>query len=112
MIAALRAHNRDYPEDSRGHLLLATLYLNRKWNKDAVAQYEFAYRRDPSARGASQMLANLVRLASESTTADEAAALIREAYGHEARGAVARAIKRATEDAAKQRLQQLLGTLQ
>ena len=112
MIAVLRRHNRDYPEDSRGHLLLGMLYFNRQWNKDVIAQYEFAFLRDPSARGEPHMLSNLVRLAGDSSTGEEAAALIRQVYGQEAKTTVSRAIKRAADEAEMQRLSQLLATLE
>jgi hypothetical protein len=107
MIATLRRYNRDYPEDSRGHLLLAQLYMNRKWYKDVVTQYEFAFRRDPSSRGDRHMLRDLVILAGQAGTADEAARLLGEAYGQEANRALRSAIKQSTEDDVKQRLERL-----
>lgn len=44
-ITLLRKYSSDHPDDARGHLLLARLYLNRHWHADAIGQYSAAYRR-------------------------------------------------------------------
>jgi hypothetical protein len=91
-IVALRNYNRANAEDPRGHLLLAHLYLNRNWRADALNQYTIAYRLDASARGASQLLSDLIEIATRGPVTNEAARLLREAFGSEALSAVDRAI--------------------
>lgn len=91
-ILALRAHTRANPDDPRARLLLAKLYLNRNWRADALSQYTIAYRTDPTARGATPMLSDLIDLSARGPVTSEAARLIREAYGSEAIAAIDQAI--------------------
>jgi serine/threonine-protein kinase len=91
-ILALRAYNRANADDARGRLLLAKLYLNRNWRADAFSQYLIAYRLDPSARGATGMLTDLIDLAARGPVTGDAARLIRDGYGHEAAAPLDRAI--------------------
>jgi len=81
------------PDDPRGFLLLARVYLSRRWRADAIGEYEKAFRRDPDARGDPQMLADLVALVPHRTAGDAAGALLEEAYGAEALPAVERALE-------------------
>jgi serine/threonine protein kinase len=88
IVRALRDHSRDYPNDPRGHLLLGRLYCNRLWRANCLAEWALALRRDPSARGAPELLPSLVQLVAQGKEADAAAALIAEFYGREALGAI------------------------
>jgi hypothetical protein len=100
-INALRRYNREHNEDPRGHLVLAALYRNRNWRDDQINQYEIAYRRDPRARGAPEMLHDLVQLVAQGDAAGTAAAaLIIEAYGEEAVPALDRALSALQGDSA------------
>jgi hypothetical protein len=92
-INALRRYNSDNPTDARGHLVLAQLYRNRNWRDDAFKQYTLAYQRDPSARGAPDMLQGLLQLVARGGRSGTGAArLIQEAYGPEALLALDRAV--------------------
>lgn len=113
-LSTLRNYNRNHPDDARGNLLLAQLYLNRRWHRDAVRQYAFAVGRDPGARGDRRMLKNLIVLVETSKLADDAATLIARVYGPEAANAVAkaeRAAKKTGRDRAAERLAVLRETL-
>lgn len=111
-ILAIRAYMRANNDDPRGRLLLAKLYLNRNWRTDAFNQYAMVYRADPSARGATPMMADLIDLAARGPVTSEAARLIREAYGSEAIGAIDRAIvARKKEPESVNRLRALRGRL-
>jgi serine/threonine protein kinase len=91
-LQTLRNYNRAYPDDARGHLLLARVYLNRSWRTDALNQYFLAYRTDASARGGSPMLQDLVDMVARSPGSSEAGRLLREAYGSEALATIDRTI--------------------
>jgi hypothetical protein len=91
-IALLRKYSHANPDDARGYLLLARLYTNRHWRADAVNQYAAAYHADPSARGAAQMLSDLLGLVAQGAVADDAARLVQRAYGGEALRAIDRAL--------------------
>jgi serine/threonine-protein kinase len=81
------------PDDGRAHLLLARVYLARRWRGDAIREYDRAYRRDSNARGDPQMLADLISLVPHRTVGHEAALAIDEIYGATATGALDRAIE-------------------
>ena len=83
-IAALRKYNSVSYDDPRGHLLLGRMYMNRNWRTDAVAQYGMAYQLDPAARGAPEMLPDLLKLAAAGPATSDAARLVHKAYGREA----------------------------
>jgi hypothetical protein len=107
-VLALRRYNREHVTDSRGHLLLAQLYLNREWRADAINQYSIAYQRDPSSRGAPEMLRALVACVVQGLAVSEAERAILGIYGAEAAGAISRAAKASKSDArAQARLQAL-----
>jgi hypothetical protein len=91
-VAALRKHSRQNPKDALGQLLLAQLYRNRGWRADVLNQYSIAYQRDPSVRGAPEMLRDLIKLVVEGPVAQRASILIRHTYGREALPAINRAI--------------------
>jgi serine/threonine-protein kinase len=96
-VASLRRFNKTHPGDSRGYLLLAGLYMNRKWFNDAAKQYDTAYRVDPSCRGDPRMLRDLVKLTTADPTSGYATNLINRIYGREARQAIDRAISGAKQ---------------
>jgi serine/threonine-protein kinase len=98
-IATLRRYNREHPTDSRGHLLLASLYLNRDWRADAINQYGVAYQIDPSARGAPELLANVLGCVARGYAVNEAQRLIEHVYKREALPAVERLIRSNQKDA-------------
>jgi serine/threonine-protein kinase len=98
-IATLRRYNREHPTDSRGHLLLASLYLNREWRADAINQYGVAYQIDPSARGAPELLANVLGCVARGSAVSEAQRLIEHIYKREALPALERLIRSNQKDA-------------
>jgi serine/threonine-protein kinase len=94
-ISVLRRYNQraNLPDDPLGHLLLAKLYMNRGWRSDVVKQYAAVYQLDPSARGAPDMLRDLLAVvAYGSAGSNEAGRLVRDAYGREALPAIDRAM--------------------
>jgi serine/threonine-protein kinase len=99
MIASLRRYNRQHPNDVRGHLLLAGLYLNRDWRADGIAQYSIAYDIDPSSRGAPEMLSNLVGMVAHGFAVNDAEKFIEHAYRTEAIAAIDRAMRARHDDA-------------
>jgi hypothetical protein len=111
-VLSLRRYNKEHVMDPRGHLLLAQLYLNREWKADAINQYSIAYQRDPSSRGAPEMLRSLIACVVQGQAVSEAEKVIVGAYGPEAGPAIERAIKANSGDAkAVQRLQSLRARL-
>jgi hypothetical protein len=105
MVHTLRDYDREHRSDARGHLLLGHLYFNRLWRADCVAEWSIALQRDPSARGAPEVLPMLVQLVGQGKVADAAADLIAKAYGREALGALDAALPmlRNSEPAARVR---------
>jgi len=83
-VKALRAHASQNRDDPRPYLLLARIYLGRRWRSDALDRYERAYDRDPSVRGDPQMLADLVGLVSHEKVGRRAARQVEKIYGAEA----------------------------
>jgi serine/threonine-protein kinase len=107
-ITALRKYNAVSYDDPRGHLLLARMYLNRNWRTDAVTQYSLAYQLDPAARGAPEMLPDLLKLVAVGNASAEASRLVHKAYGPEALPAINSAlISFRTDPGATARLQAL-----
>jgi serine/threonine protein kinase len=107
-VISLRRYNREHVMDSRGHLLLAALYLNREWRADAINQYSIAYQRDPSSRGAPEILKSLIGCVVQGLAVNEAEKAIVGIYGAEAGGAIDRAARASKDDPkAVQRLQAL-----
>jgi hypothetical protein len=110
--AHLRKYNRLNATDARGHLLLAHFYMNRSWRADVLKQYENAYAVDPTARGAPEMLRDLLKLVAHGAVADGAARLVRNAYGREALPAIDRAISALTKhDVALSRMSALRNSI-
>jgi serine/threonine-protein kinase len=111
-VVSLRRYNKEHVMDPRGHLLLAQLYLNREWKADAINQFSIAYQRDPSSRGAPEMLRSLIACVVQGQAVSEAEKVIAGAYGIEAAPAIDRAIKANSADArVVQRLQSLRARL-
>lgn len=111
-VLSLRRYNREHVTDPRGHLVLAALYLNREWKADAINQYSIAYQRDPSSRGAPEMLRSLVACVVQGLAVNEAEKAIVGIYGAEAARALAAAVKANKRDArVVQRLQALRARL-
>lgn len=97
-VAFLRRYNKNRPDDARGHLLLAGLYLNRNWVSDALNQYDLAFSIDPGCRGDPGALRDLLRIVAQKTSASQASELIRKMYGPEALPAVDRALAKYESD--------------
>jgi hypothetical protein len=92
MLRELRRYNREHPDDPRGHLVLAQLFVNRGvWN-EVVAQYALAFARAPSSRADARALQDLLTAIGHEAAATRAAELVRDSYGVEARDAVAHAL--------------------
>jgi len=99
-IIALRKYNRLYAEDVRGHLVLARLYLNRNWRPDALSQYQIAVQLDLSARGAPEMLPDVLKMIAQGKVAWEASRFVRQTWGSEALPAIGRAMAASAKDKA------------
>jgi hypothetical protein len=97
-IIALRKYNRLYAEDVRGHLVLARLYLNRNWRPDALSQYQIAVQLDMSARGAPEMLPDVLKMVAQGKVAGEASRFVRQTWGTEALPAIGRAMAASAKD--------------
>jgi hypothetical protein len=111
-ILAITAYNQAHTDDPRGHLLLAQLYYNRLWRPDAVAQIALALQIELSARGAPEVLKNLVSIVANGKAGAEASRLIVKAYGSEAVPALDAEIARVEDPDAKGRLRYLRTRLQ
>jgi hypothetical protein len=88
VILTLNAYDDAHPDDARGHLLLSQLFMNRMWRPDAVAQINYALKADLAARGAPEVLKNLLEITIHGKAAPEANRLIVRAYGSEALPAI------------------------
>jgi hypothetical protein len=100
-IEALRMYNREHADDARGYLVTARFFLNRMWRTDGVNQYAAALERDPSVRGAPEILPALLECVAQGKASDAAEALIEKTYGTAATPAIDKAIDGAkTKDAA------------
>ena len=88
IILVLNAYDDAHPDDARGHLLLAQLFMNRLWRPDAIAQINYALKADFGARGAPEVLKNLLAITIHGKAASEANRLIVRAYGSEALPAI------------------------
>jgi hypothetical protein len=111
MVRTVRAYNRDNEQDARGCLLLGQFYVNRLWRSDAVGQFALALQRDPSARGAPEILPVLFELIIHGKAASAAEELIQKAYGAEALPAIDVALSQVTTTLAAQRLHALSARL-
>lgn len=83
-VKAIREFNRDHPNDVRGNLVIAQLYLNRFWRADSVEEFATALERDPTARGAPEVLPALLDMVAQGKAPAIAQRLIIKAYGSEA----------------------------
>ncbi|HET6332036.1 MAG TPA: protein kinase [Polyangiales bacterium] len=111
-VLTLRRYNREHVTDPRGHLLLAALYFNREWRADAINQYSIAYQRDPSSRGAPEILRSLIACVVQGSAVNEAEKAVVGIYGAEAGRAIDRAVATNKSDARiVQRLQALRARL-
>jgi hypothetical protein len=83
-VKAIREYNHDHPNEVRGYLVIALLYLNRFWRADAVEAFSEALERDPTARGAPEILPALLDMVEQGKAPVPATRLILKAYGNEA----------------------------
>ncbi|HKP57566.1 MAG TPA: hypothetical protein VJV78_12635, partial [Polyangiales bacterium] len=98
-VKALREYNRDHPDDVRGYLVIGHLYCNRLWRTDCVEEWSTALERDPTARGAPEILPALIDMVEQGKAPILAERLIMKAYGSEALDPIDRAfdeVKNAT----------------
>ena len=107
----LRTYSQSHPGDPRGQLLLGMMYLNRNWRSDAVAQFASAIKTDLSARGAPEVLDNLLDLVASGRSDAEASSLITRAYGTEALPALSAKISATRQPEAAARLRALRARL-
>lgn len=83
-VKAIREYNRDHQNDVRGNLVIAQLYLNRFWRTDCVEEFGTALDRDPTVRGAPEVLPALLDMVAQGKVPALAQRLILKAYGTEA----------------------------
>ena len=99
---------RNHRDDARPHLLIAQSYMAKGWGRSAFDRYQLAQRVDPRSRFDPRMARDLVRIASESSVADQAARYVVEIYGADALEAIDRELARTTiSDDARARLEAL-----
>jgi serine/threonine-protein kinase len=107
----LHAYNVAHPNDVRGVLLLGRFYFNRFWRSDGIGQYASALQRDPTARGAPEILPALLEVVAGGKGAEAAAALIEKVYGPAAVPAIDQALERVKKPSEVQRLSELSARL-
>jgi eukaryotic-like serine/threonine-protein kinase len=83
-VKAIREYNRDHPNDIRGYLVIGQLYLNRFWRADCVETWTAALDKDPTARGAPEILPALLEMVAQGKAPALTNRLILKAYGTEA----------------------------
>jgi hypothetical protein len=83
-VKAIREYNRDHPNDVRGNLVIGQLYCNRFWRTDCVEELGTALERDPTVRGAPEVLPALLDMVAQGKVPALAQRLIIKAYGSEA----------------------------
>lgn len=106
-IEALRIYNGENAGDPRGYLVTARFYLNRLWRTDSVGQYAAALERDPTVRGAPEILPALLDCVTEGKASGAAGALIEKTYGNGAVPAIDQALERVKTQSAAVRLSSL-----
>lgn len=106
-IETLRLYNREHPNDTRGFLVTARFYLNRFWRSDGVLQLAAALERDPTVRGAPEILPALLEVVAEGKGTGTAEALIEKVYGTGAVPAIDQALDRVKTQSAALRLSTL-----
>jgi cytochrome c-type biogenesis protein CcmH/NrfG len=92
-IEALRRFSSGNPDEVHGHLLLAGIYMNRGWSLDALDQYDLAYQKDPSSRGAPEMLNNALKLVVDDLASSDAERFIQRTFQKEAAAAIDKALR-------------------
>jgi serine/threonine protein kinase len=103
---------RQNPGDARPWLLVARAYAQLDWWSDSVERYLRAYRLDPSCRGDTQMMADLLKAAAHPVAGRSAARALHDVYGTEALPALAdERIRRAGDRDAIARLDRLADEL-
>lgn len=107
VVHKIRAYGRAQPNDPRGHLLLARVYLHRLWRKDCLLELGQAFRLDPGSRGAPEALPMLLHFVSEGKAAEPASELIASTWGREALPAISAAINEARTVVIAERLHAL-----
>lgn len=103
-VRRLREYSRFNENDARGLLLLGRLYVNRYWRTDALTQFQLAVERDPSARGAPEIMAALLDLIVIGKAAEPAEAFILRVYGREALPAIEAELEKLQRPMSIQRL--------
>jgi serine/threonine protein kinase len=83
-VKAIREYNRDHSNDVRGNLVIGQLYCNRFWRTDCVEEFGNALERDPTARGAPEVLPALLDMVAQGKVPALAQRLIIKVYGSEA----------------------------
>jgi serine/threonine-protein kinase len=106
-IKALREYNRKHPTDARGFLVIAQLYLNRMWRTDCVQELTSALERDPTVRGAPEIMPALLEMVENDRALSLAEKLILKVYGTEALDAIDHAFEDVRTPAAAVRLHKL-----
>lgn len=106
-VLMLREYNRDHPDDVRGYLVIGQLYLNRLWRTDCVEEFAHALERDPTARGAPEILPALLTMVAQAKAPILAERLIVKAYGTEALDPLERAFEEVRNPEAAERLHAL-----
>jgi hypothetical protein len=84
IVKALREYNRDHSNDVRGYLVIGQLYMNRFWRADCVEEWTTALDRDPTVRGAPELLPALLDMVAQGKVPALAQRLILKTYGTEA----------------------------
>jgi serine/threonine-protein kinase len=92
-IVRLRLFGGENPNDPRPLLLRARDAITRRWFSASLDMYEQLYSTHPDARGAPEMLRDLVALVRRESVARRAAALVRRAYGREALPEIDRSLR-------------------
>ncbi|HET6332259.1 MAG TPA: protein kinase [Polyangiales bacterium] len=83
-VKAIREYNRDHLNDVRGNLVIGQLYCNRFWRTDCVEEFGTALERDPTVRGAPEVLPALLDMVAQGKVPALAQRLIIKVYGSEA----------------------------
>jgi serine/threonine-protein kinase len=92
------AYAHQNPSDPRPWLLLARAYAQLDWLSDSVDRYLRAYHTDPTCRGDTQMLADLLKAAEHPVAGRGAAKAVHDIYGAEAIPALEKTIGRRASD--------------
>jgi eukaryotic-like serine/threonine-protein kinase len=104
-MAPIFAYARANPTDPRPNLLFAQTYFDRGWHKDAITHAGLAFEKDPAARGAPRLLADLIEMTGDSSRADDAAAALERIFGAIALPALEARIERERDAEVRGRLE-------